>query len=150
MGKKTLIIYLLAIAVSSLICGIGLDMALLNFTLPPMKHLHEMGDSLIKTISGIILAGIFAYAVFKRYFIKNTHIAHSHTEHNKGLQEFSIVVKGMTCNHCSSTVKRTLLEINGIENVEVDLNSGNVYVEGNNIDMQKIKSEIEKVGYTVE
>ncbi|MCK9474454.1 MAG: SO_0444 family Cu/Zn efflux transporter [Candidatus Muirbacterium halophilum] len=148
MGKKTLTIYLLSIALSSLAFGVLFDLAIINFTIPEMKHLHEMDSNIIKTVSGILLALIFSYAIFKRYFKKNIYI--SNEDSTKGdLQKITVVVNGMTCNHCASTVKRIILEINGIENVEVDLNSKNVYIEGFSLDIDKIKSEIINVGYTV-
>ncbi len=38
----------------------------------------------------------------------------------------TINVSGMTCNHCVTSVTEELTELNGVENVSVNLNPGSV------------------------
>ena len=44
-------------------------------------------------------------------------------------------VKGMSCQHCEKTVKKTLEEIEGISNVAVDLKTGEFQKTGNDLDL---------------
>lgn len=61
-----------------------------------------------------------------------------------------ISVKGMSCHHCVMAVKKALNEIEGIQNVTVDLEKGEVlFDEVKPIDMVKIREKIEKAGYEV-
>ena len=60
-----------------------------------------------------------------------------------------IRVSGMTCQHCVKTVKNALIEIDGIEDVIIDLESGIVKIEGD-IDIKKVEDSIRGVGYAVE
>ena len=61
-----------------------------------------------------------------------------------------IKVKGMTCNHCVKAVTKALNEIDGIENVSVNLEKGEaVYDETNPVEMNVIKEKIKKAGYEV-
>ena len=122
-----------------------------ELSLPAVKHLHQSGSNIIKEISAILLVIILANAFFRRYFQKE-HIHHSH-EDNKITEsenkELILIVEGMTCNHCSGTVKRTLEELEGINEVEVELQTGEVLIKGKKIIKDIIKNEIEKLGYRV-
>ncbi|MBW2090918.1 MAG: heavy-metal-associated domain-containing protein [Deltaproteobacteria bacterium] len=62
----------------------------------------------------------------------------------------TIKVKGMTCQHCVMTVTKTLNGIEGLENVNVDLEKGEAtFNEVKPVDMNNIKEAIEKAGYHV-
>ncbi|HLC92238.1 MAG TPA: cation transporter [archaeon] len=64
--------------------------------------------------------------------------------------EKTIKVKGMHCNSCKLLIEDAVLEINGVEKVKADFETGKVVVaysvEGI---VPKIKSAIEKEGYLV-
>ncbi|MGV8134430.1 MAG: heavy-metal-associated domain-containing protein [Mangrovibacterium sp.] len=56
-------------------------------------------------------------------------------------------VEGMTCSHCEATVTRTLLKLDGIEEVTADRSKSEVKVAGENIDMQEIEHAVNSIGY---
>jgi len=59
-------------------------------------------------------------------------------------------VKGMSCAHCVASVKKTLENIEGLENVHVDLKKGEVTFDNTKaIAIEKIKNAIEEAGYEV-
>lgn len=60
-----------------------------------------------------------------------------------------LLVEGMSCGHCEKAVKSALLELDGINKVEVDLSSKKVEVEGDNLQDNLIKEAIEDAGYDV-
>jgi copper chaperone len=62
----------------------------------------------------------------------------------------TIKVKGMTCQHCVMAVKKALADIGDIENVEVNLDSGEVsFVAAQSVDLNAVKDRIKKAGYEV-
>ena len=62
----------------------------------------------------------------------------------------TIKIKGMSCNHCVMAVTKALSAIEGIQNVKVDLNSGEVtFDEMKPVDAAVVKERIKKAGYEV-
>jgi copper chaperone len=59
-------------------------------------------------------------------------------------------VKGMTCDHCVSSVKEEVSEVAGVTQVEVDLATGLLTVNSESpIDSAKIVAAVEEAGYEV-
>ena len=63
----------------------------------------------------------------------------------------TVRVKGMSCQHCVNRVKKALEEIDGITNVAVDLESGEViFEETRPVDNELMREKIKKAGYELE
>ena len=64
-----------------------------------------------------------------------------------------VLVDGMTCSHCVSSVTEELTAIDGVENVTVDLNAGGTsrvtIHSGAPIDSDAVKAAVEEAGYTL-
>ena len=61
-----------------------------------------------------------------------------------------IKIKGMSCQHCVMAVKKALAGIAGVQNVDVDLASGEATLDSNQrIDLAAVKDIIKKTGYEV-
>ena len=59
-------------------------------------------------------------------------------------------VKGMSCQHCVMSVTKALNQLEGIKNVQVDLQQGEVRFENPNaVPSDRIKKAIEDAGYEV-
>ncbi len=60
-------------------------------------------------------------------------------------------VNGMSCSHCVHAVKKSVGELNGVDNVSVDLENKKVMVEYNSdkVTIEKIKEAIIDQGYDV-
>jgi copper chaperone len=59
-------------------------------------------------------------------------------------------VKGMSCQHCVMSVKKALGQLQGIQNVEIDLQKGEVFFENTKtIAVNQIEKVIEEAGYEV-
>jgi len=57
-------------------------------------------------------------------------------------------IEGMSCNHCVMNVKNTLLEIEGVVDVIVNLNSKTAVVTSKqDIDISKLEKVIDEAGY---
>lgn len=65
--------------------------------------------------------------------------------------KLEIIVKGMSCSHCVSSVKGALLNIDGVKNVKVDLKTGKVVIEYvGTLEISVIEKCINDLGYTIE
>jgi len=58
-----------------------------------------------------------------------------------------IKVAKVKCNGCVANIKTGLAEVNGIESVEVDLVSGVVSINGDDLDRHGIVSKLAELGY---
>lgn len=57
-------------------------------------------------------------------------------------------VTGMTCEHCVNAVKGEISQLDGVEQVDVQLEGGKVTVQsGAPVDEAQIRSAVEKAGY---
>jgi len=68
----------------------------------------------------------------------------------KDAPDFIMLVDGMTCNHCLNTVKSAIYNIENVENVDVDLASGETKINGENINIDEVVKAIISSGYSVE
>ncbi|MBN9202125.1 MAG: heavy metal transporter [Microbacterium sp. SCN 70-18] len=64
-----------------------------------------------------------------------------------------VLVSGMTCSHCVSSVTEELSAIDGVQNVTVDLNAGGTsrvtIHSAAPIDSDAVKAAVEEAGYTL-
>ncbi len=59
-------------------------------------------------------------------------------------------VKGMSCNHCVMSITKALTKLDGIQNVKVDLQKGEVsFDDTKTLGPEKIEKAIEDAGYQV-
>ncbi len=62
----------------------------------------------------------------------------------------TIKINGMSCQHCVASVTKALSEIDGISDVQVNLENGETtFNEQNPVDEQTIKDAIKKIGFEV-
>lgn len=68
------------------------------------------------------------------------------------MQNATLNVKGMSCGHCEKAVRNALMELEGVNTVQVHLSKGKVDVvyDGGKIDLSKMKEAIEEQGYDVD
>lgn len=61
-----------------------------------------------------------------------------------------ILIDGMSCQHCVKHVNDALVELNGVTNVNVDLDSKSAVIEvSSDVKDEEIKDAIEDAGYDV-
>jgi len=62
----------------------------------------------------------------------------------------TIKINGMRCGHCVASVTKALSAIDGISNVQVDLEKGEAsYDQGKEVPLQTVKDAITKIGFEV-
>ena len=57
------------------------------------------------------------------------------------------MVDGMSCDHCKAAVTEEVLAVNGVDQVDVDLETKRVVVHGEQLDDAAIRAAIDEAGY---
>lgn len=67
------------------------------------------------------------------------------------MKNITLDVKGMTCGHCKMNVNGALEELEGVDSVDVNLETGKVDVsfDESKVNKAKVKEAIEEKGYDV-
>ena len=66
------------------------------------------------------------------------------------MKETILIVNGMMCGGCENRVKNAIKNIEGVENVTADHNTGKVIViSDNEVSEEIIKETLEDIGYEV-
>jgi uncharacterized membrane protein YraQ (UPF0718 family)/copper chaperone CopZ len=151
LGRKTLVTYLGAIIGGALVSGILVNALLPDeWFLSTMNHNHSTHGShllpqLLSVGSSVLMIVLLAQGYIRRFLFKSTSNIKSVT-----MNEKTIKVSGMTCNHCKANVQKNIATIAGIESIEVDLATGYVRLKGDKIDLGAVKGSVEGIGYGYE
>ncbi len=142
LGKKTLMLYLIAIVAGSMLFGLGVDYLLPKElfvgSLNHLNHSHHQ-FSIIETVSSIAFVILLINALIKRKQTKEISMD------NKTL--FS--VKGMNCNHCRESVIKAISKLQNVESVEVSLEDGTAYVAGD-VSADEVCNAVKEIGFECE
>lgn len=67
------------------------------------------------------------------------------------MEQTTLKIEGMTCGHCKSAVDGALRNLQGVQDVHVDLNKGVADVTYNNSEVttENMKEAVEEQGYDV-
>ncbi len=143
LGKKAASIYLGTIVVGAIAIGLCIDYLMPRdwFTMPLTVghancHLHV---GLFPGICSALLIILLVNGLIRKY---------SPHKSEKMENEKTIIVKGMTCGHCKAMVEKNLSKLPGVENVTVDLASGETKIQGNP-EPEAVKEVIEDLGFSL-
>ena len=146
LGKKSTVIYICSISISSLVFGLLLDLtfggqvkAHVDSLTGAMGHEHSAG--VLSEVLGLALLAISAYALLSGMMPKRSS---SEVSHSAQLQ-----VSGMTCGHCKESVVKVVQACAGVSGVDVDLESGAVNISGDGYSIKDISEQIAGLGFTV-
>lgn len=152
LGKKSLFAYLGTIIIGALGFGLLIDYVLpmrwfIDISTQHLGHNHSQQISWWQISSGVILSALIINGYIQRH-------RKSKRNSNKLLKDNimktqTINVDGMTCNHCKANVENNLQNLPFIKTAKVDLDSKTVTLEGDDIDLVKVKNIIESIGYTM-
>ena len=145
MGRKSLAIYLATIIGGAVLSGLLIDAFLpASWFLNPLAdagHHHESGN-IIATIAGVIMMALILNAFILSLLSKRKKIPQMDKD-----QIIQIKVEGMTCMHCKAAVEKELSQVEGINSVEANHQSGVVSLDGKVDSWDKIEAVIRKAGY---
>lgn len=60
---------------------------------------------------------------------------------------FTLSVPGMTCGHCEAAVKSEVGKVPGVASVAVDLDSKDVVVAGESLDIAALVAAVDEAGF---
>jgi copper chaperone len=66
------------------------------------------------------------------------------------MPEITYRVPGMHCGHCESAVEREVSQVDGVESVDVDLETKLVTVRGESLSDEALRAAIDEAGYEAE
>jgi copper chaperone CopZ len=161
LGRKTLIIYLSAIALGAIGFGLGIDYLLPQEWFSVQAGFATMGDecthglSMMEWVWIAVLAVLLANAFWQAHHghgccCENeghgNHEAHESHEPHKHHGQVKYSVHGMSCNHCKANVERAIRSVEGVEDVEVSLVDGEAIVVGPH-DTEELINQLKSYGY---
>tara|TARA_Y100001936_G_scaffold168547_1_gene164708 strand:+ start:7664 stop:8905 length:1242 start_codon:yes stop_codon:yes gene_type:complete len=149
LGKKIVYIYVSVIFVSAIISGLLINAYQHLIELPihlSHNHTHNIFWNVFSDMSVFLMLIIVWYTIIGNPFINKSKIKESDVIKNFDL---TLIVKGMTCNHCKETAMSAIEDCQGIEKVEIDLESGKTMISGKTIDEKEIIESINSVGFSV-
>ena len=152
LGRKTLITYLLTIIIGAMGFALIIDYLLPTEWFTSAIHIHQTGccgaegAPWWQTASSIIFVILLATAFVLQYRGKKDccHDEHCSCNTNK---EQKYRIDGMMCNHCKANVEKNLAKVEGVESVRVEFTEGAAYIQGKNVDPEKIIETIKSLGY---
>ena len=147
LGKKVMFLYLFLVATISIFFGIVFDL-FLKAELPISfhHHSHDNGQNYFSTILAISFILLMINAYFKKGRTINMTNSSENTKFNDKL---SLIVKGMTCSHCKQSVENGLGNIAEVENTIVNLETGQVIIQGDKLNKDTITTTIENLGFSI-
>jgi hypothetical protein len=156
MGRKTLIRYLISIIGGAIFFGI-----IVNELLPrewftsAIQHLHGEGHQhniipyWLQITSAILLTLAIIHGLYRRYLAPKFNKPKVSTKALNLIDMTTRVkVEGMTCNHCKMNVEKGIEKVEGVKEVTANINNGEVVIEGENYNLEKIQKEVNDLGYT--
>ncbi len=151
LGKKTLFTYLFSIVAGALVFGVIMNMLPSEwFVLPSMiSKAHEHSSSFMFYVNYASAIFLLFMIIVGKFYGKHSHKNNSHEEDSDVSKTVVFNVAGMRCSHCEASVVRTISQLNNVAFVEAHAKENKVVVAGK-ISEEKIVSEIEKLGYSVE
>ena len=150
-NKKTLFVYLGSIVGSAMLFGWLTNQFLprewFTFALDHVGHEHELLPYWLKISSAILLALLILNGYFRKYLIKSKQDTIL-PDMSDQITSMKISVTGMTCNHCKKSAENSVSGIQGIKRVIADPSKSEVYIEGDNINLDDVRKHIEDVGFS--
>ena len=63
------------------------------------------------------------------------------------MKELTYTVPGLSCGHCKAAVTEEVTEVDGVEGVDVDLETRLVVVRGEGVSDEDVRAAIREAGY---
>ena len=150
LGKKSTIIYLTTLILSSIGLGLLLDAVWtrLGFGLSMSQHhQHQLLPTWLEWGAAFLLSALLTLPAISRIFSQKKQDTLNVTPES-GMQS-TLLVPGMTCHNCVAHVKNAVRGVDGVEEVVVDLKTKKVDVSYKDVALSDIVQAIVSSGYEV-
>jgi len=144
LGRRTAMIYLATVVVVALISGMALNQFMDPSTIiSSPEHVHRILPDPIRIGLGVGLLLLIGAVSIRRRSGQSSEGA------GPGDAGYSLMVGGMSCNHCAESVQRALAKCAGVTESRVDLGTGRATVFGEGPEPTDLREAVESLGYTV-
>ena len=147
LGRRTALIYLATIAVSSVGLGVVLNYIFAvtgSVALPTLQEAHEHAEHL----GAMHIAGAVALiAVLLASFRGHLKPAGEPALGEVAPEEETLLITGMTCGHCVETARKALLECADVKTAEIDLATGCARVTGRALNTETLCAAVKQAGF---
>lgn len=151
-GKRSAIIYVATVVITSIISGLMIDYIMpREWFMSAISNYATSSDhsefGVFESLCSVVLIGLLFYTA-----LKNNHSRHErqnliNSKTNNMKRVFN--VEGMACAHCSAAVRNAVLKIEGTKDVSVDHITGTLVVEGV-VAVKDIRDAVSTAGFTIE
>jgi uncharacterized membrane protein YraQ (UPF0718 family)/copper chaperone CopZ len=163
LGKRSVVIFLLTVAVGALATGVAVDSLVASEIVGPMAmvpvadtvmadHEHHGEDGgigwWIRQASAIALILLLVNALWPQP--QPMPKGEQSMSANGRDESLEMSVAGMRCNGCVESVKRALNECDGVDEASVDLAGGRAVVLGSGFDRTAVAAAVRALGFEVE
>ncbi|MEE4271877.1 MAG: SO_0444 family Cu/Zn efflux transporter [Thermoanaerobaculales bacterium] len=159
LGKRSVVIFLLTVAVGALATGFAVDgivaagwvkadaMVPAAGAMTGHEH-HESAGGWFGTACAVLLILVMANAMWPvpRPFPKEF----QKVADDSKMSSFELSVNGMRCNGCVESVTRAVNDCDGVEETAVDLAGGRASVRGADVDPAAVAEAVRSLGFEVE
>lgn len=167
LGRRTLILYLLAIVSGAIAFGFGIDYLLPRewFTdsiISAHACCHDVAGWFEWACTGLLILLLLNVLRMKLMHKSACHCGCGHDDHchchcedacgcdEDACETHTYKVRGMTCNHCRANAEKAIRSVHGVEEVTVDLQSGVATVVGDDINDEDVRRAVESIGFSIE
>lgn len=144
MGRRTAVIYLVVVALASVLSGLLMDYVFLASSIPLQTGGMLMLPQGVKVASALILLALMAVALLKAKRSSAPIDAALKAENRATLS-----IEGMTCENCAERVEQALKTCRGVKRAVINRRKGTATVYGRDFDMDLLRSAVERAGYKV-
>lgn len=150
LGRRSLVAYLLSIIGGAVAFGLAVDCLLpREWFAEPLSRIamcHADGVSWLNVACSVLLVALLANALIRRYIHRDA--PHCHCEPTVTSREITVMVGGMSCNHCRKNVEKAIAALDGVETVTVDLATGKAVIVGT-VSRETVSKAVESIGFSV-
>jgi hypothetical protein len=151
LGRRTAMLYLLAVATSAIGGGLLLDwlMPALHAVVPPLTaHAHEtMRSGWLSAFWAIVLLAVFVTSYAAKRAPTLPPVAQTDNHIQASQKRLDLAIDGMTCGHCAEAVSRALSRCPHVAAVQVDLARGRAVVTGEGLRVDELVAAVQSAGY---
>ncbi len=157
LGRRTAVIYLITVVICALGAGLLVDLAMSSgvaevsvSAMDDAGHVHGESSirSMIENVSAIVLLGVLAFALWPR--TAEVQSSQELAGASGTSEHLELIISGMRCNGCVTSLTRALNECGGVQTINIDLAGKSVIIVGQGLKNRQIADAVASLGFKIE